>query len=78
MHLSSRLNRLAPSATLAMSQKSSEMKAAGIDVINSSVNRISIHQTISRLLQKKLLMTTGHVILLSQDMLTSARLSSQN
>lgn len=37
MHLSSRLNRLAPSATLAMSQKSSEMKAAGIDVINLSV-----------------------------------------
>ena len=36
-HLSSRLNRLAPSATLAMSQKSGEMKAAGIDVINLSV-----------------------------------------
>ena len=35
--LSDRLNRLAPSATLAMSQKSSEMKAAGIDVINMSV-----------------------------------------
>lgn len=36
-HLSNRLNRLAPSATLAMSQKSSEMKAQGIDVINMSV-----------------------------------------
>ena len=35
--LSSRLNRLAASATLAMSQKSSEMKAQGIDVINLSV-----------------------------------------
>lgn len=35
--LSNRLNRLAPSATLAMSQKSSEMKAQGIDVINMSV-----------------------------------------
>ena len=35
--LSSRLQRLAPSATLAMSQKSSEMKAQGIDVINMSV-----------------------------------------
>ena len=34
--LSDRLNRLAPSATLAMSQKSSEMKAQGIDVINMS------------------------------------------
>ena len=35
--LSNRLNRLAPSATLAMSQKSSEMTAQGIDVINMSV-----------------------------------------
>ncbi len=35
--LSARLNRLAPSATLVMSQKSSEMKAQGIDVINLSV-----------------------------------------
>lgn len=35
--LSDRLNRLAPSATLAMSQKSGEMKAQGIDVINMSV-----------------------------------------
>lgn len=36
-NLSDRLNRLAPSATLAMSQKSNEMKANGIDVINMSV-----------------------------------------
>lgn len=36
-NLSDRLNRLAPSATLAMSQKSSELKAAGVDVINLSV-----------------------------------------
>ena len=35
--LSNRLQRLAPSATLAMSQKSSEMKAQGVDVINMSV-----------------------------------------
>lgn len=35
--LSDRLNRLAPSATLAMSQKSAEMKAQGVDVINMSV-----------------------------------------
>ena len=35
--LSKRLMRLAPSATLVMSQKSSEMKAQGIDVINMSV-----------------------------------------
>ena len=35
--LSYRLNRLSPSATLAMSQKSSEMTAQGIDVINMSV-----------------------------------------
>lgn len=36
-YLSERLNRLSPSATLAMSQKSSELKAQGIDVINMSV-----------------------------------------
>lgn len=35
--LSNRLNRLAPSATLAMSQKSNEMKAQGINVINMSI-----------------------------------------
>ena len=35
--LSDRLNRLAPSATLAMSQKSAEMKAQGVDIINLSV-----------------------------------------
>lgn len=35
--LSDRLNRLSPSATLTMSQKSGEMKAQGIDVINLSV-----------------------------------------
>ena len=37
MHLSARLNRLAPSATLAMSQKSAELKAQGVDIINLSV-----------------------------------------
>ena len=37
MELSSRLQRLQPSATLAMSQRSSELKAQGIDVINMSV-----------------------------------------
>ena len=35
--LSQRLNALSPSETLAMSQKSSELKAQGIDVINLSV-----------------------------------------
>ncbi len=35
--LSDRLQRLAPSATLAMSQRSSELKAQGVDVINMSV-----------------------------------------
>ncbi|MBQ8938586.1 MAG: pyridoxal phosphate-dependent aminotransferase [Bacteroidaceae bacterium] len=35
--LSDRLNRLAPSATLAMSQRSGELKAQGVDVINMSV-----------------------------------------
>ena len=40
--LSDRLQRLAPSATLAMSQKSSEMKAQGIDVINMWENQTLI------------------------------------
>ena len=35
--LSAPLNRLAPSATLAMSQKSAELKAQGLDIINLSV-----------------------------------------
>ena len=35
--LSDRLNKLSPSATLAMSQRSSELKAQGVDVINLSV-----------------------------------------
>ena len=35
--LSDRLNRLSPSETLAMSQKSNELKAQGVDVINLSV-----------------------------------------
>ena len=36
-NLSDRLNRLSPSATLAMSQRSIELKAQGVDVINLSV-----------------------------------------
>lgn len=35
--LSNRLNNLSPSATLAMSQKSGELKAQGVDIINMSV-----------------------------------------
>ncbi len=35
--LSARLNRLAPSATMAMSQRSNELKASGVDVVNLSV-----------------------------------------
>lgn len=37
MQISQRIQALAPSATLAMSQKSAELKAAGVDVINMSV-----------------------------------------
>ena len=35
--VSDRLAAMSPSATLAMSQKSSELKAQGVDVINLSV-----------------------------------------
>lgn len=37
IQISQRIQALAPSATLAMSQKSAELKASGIDVINMSV-----------------------------------------
>ena len=37
IQISDRVNNLAVSATLAMSQKSGELKAAGVDVINMSV-----------------------------------------
>ena len=37
INISDRIRRMAASATLAMSQKSSELKAAGVDVINLSV-----------------------------------------
>lgn len=37
MNVSTRLQAMAESATLAMSQKSNELKAQGIDVINLSV-----------------------------------------
>ena len=35
--ISERIQKLSPSATLAMSQKSAELKASGVDVINMSV-----------------------------------------
>ncbi len=35
--ISTRVESLSPSQTLAMSQKSAELKAAGVDVINLSV-----------------------------------------
>ena len=37
LQISQRIQNLSPSATLAMSQKSAELKAAGVDVINMSV-----------------------------------------
>ena len=37
INLSDRIKALSPSKTLAMSQKSAELKAAGVDVINLSV-----------------------------------------
>lgn len=37
MQISDRIKQMSPSATLAMSQKSAELRAAGVDVINMSV-----------------------------------------
>ena len=47
--VSDRLAALAPSQTLAMSQKSSELKAQGVDVINP----ILIHPSILKMPRKK-------------------------
>ena len=66
--LSNRLQRLAPSATLAMSQKSAEMKAQGIDVINMSVGEPDFN-TPERIKQAKNLLSTKTIraILLFPD-----------
>ena len=37
MHIAERIREMAASATLAMSAKSAELKASGVDVINLSV-----------------------------------------
>lgn len=42
-HISQRIQALSPSATLAMSQKSNELKAQGVDVINMSVGEPDFH-----------------------------------
>ena len=41
--ISNRILAMAPSATLAMSQKSNELKAQGVDVINLSVGEPDFH-----------------------------------
>ena len=41
--LSNRILAMSPSATLAMSQKSNELKAQGVDVINLSVGEPDFH-----------------------------------
>ena len=57
--LSDRLNSLSPSATLAMSQKSNELKAQGVDVINLSVGEPDFNTPdhIKELLKKPLMIT---------------------
>ena len=51
--LSDRLNRLSPSATLAMSQKSSELKAQGVDVINlSQMFSLGLTETVHQILKQ--------------------------
>lgn len=77
--LSDRLNRLAPSQTLAMSQKSNEMKAQGVDVINMSVGEPDFNtpEPIKEAAKKPLTITSP-VIRQCLAMLTCARLSWQN
>lgn len=77
--LSDRLNSLSPSATLAMSQKSSELKAQGVDVINLSVGEPDFN-TPDHIKEaaKKLLTKTTLVILQLPDTRLCAMPSWQN
>ena len=62
--LSTLVNRLAPSATLAMSQKSAELKAQGVDIINLSVGDPTLTlPTILRKQPRRLSTTTTHATL---------------
>ena len=65
--VSDRLASLSPSATLAMSQKSGELKAQGVDVINLSVGE-----------PERLSTRTIHVTLLLPDTPLFARRLSTN
>ena len=47
--VSARLASLSPSATLAMSQKSGELKAQGVDVINLSVGEPDFNRLLTRI-----------------------------
>ena len=74
--LADRLNRLSPSATLAMSQKSQELKAQGVDVINMSVGEPDFNtpDTIKEA-AKKQSTTTGRAIRLYPATPLCAKLS---
>lgn len=74
--LSNRLNRLSPSATLAMSQKSGELKAQGIDIINMSVGEPDFNTPDHiKAAAIKAVEETGHAILPLLDTRLCARLS---
>ena len=64
--LSDRLNSLSPSATLAMSQKSAELKAQGVDVINLSVGEPDFN-TPDHIKEAAKKATTSLAILLFRD-----------
>ncbi|MBP3228067.1 MAG: pyridoxal phosphate-dependent aminotransferase [Bacteroidaceae bacterium] len=59
-HLSSTVTRLQPSATLAMSQKSAELKAQGIDIINLSVGEPDFDTPLHIRLAAKQAIDDGH------------------
>ena len=77
MNASSNLiNRLSPSATLAMSQRSAELKAQGVDVINLSVGEPT--STLPTTLRKRLSRPSMTISLATppyQDTLLYVRLS---
>ena len=58
-HISDRVNRLAASATFAMLQKSNELSAQGVDVVNMSVSLNARYRIFSYWLHTRQLIKKG-------------------
>ena len=77
--LSRRLAQLAPSATVAMNQKTKDLQAQGIDIINLSVGEPDLtHPIMLKLLLKRPLMIIIPFIPRFRDIRNSGRLSLES